>query len=131
MAKKLTVFLLVVSLVLGLLFTACPTDDEGTKASGTATATASGFGSLEGGDPISVTVTMLEGVITAVVVSGKDETVGYGASIISVAAAKIIEKNSIAAGVDAVSGPSAPTTRKAIKKAGEEAVAKIKRGEFD
>jgi hypothetical protein len=128
MAKKLSGLLLGIALS-GLLFMACSTGDDTTKTyTGTATATEN---SING--PLSVTVTMVDGVITNVVISGSDHV---GAEIMEKAPDQIlangnfnnIDKN-LTVAVDGYT--SATFTRDAIKKAGEAAVAKIKRGEFD
>jgi uncharacterized protein with FMN-binding domain len=127
MVKKWMVLFIALS---GLFFTACPAENETTDYdTGTATATAT---SINNG-PISVTVTMKDGVITNVLISGVDHV---GAEIIEKAPAQIlasgdfdhIEKK-LTTPVDGIS--SATVTRDAIKKAGEAAVAKIRNGEFD
>jgi hypothetical protein len=112
----------------GLLFMACSAENGATNYTGTATATASSINGL-----ISVTVTMEDGVITDVVVSGSDHV---GAEVIEKAHDQILASGDfnninkeLTTPVDGYS--SATVTRDNIKKAGEAAVAKIKSGEFD
>jgi uncharacterized protein with FMN-binding domain len=113
----------------GLLFIACPAENGTTDYNtGTATATASSINGL-----ISVTVTMKDGVVTDVVISGSDHV---GAEVLEKARGQILASGDFAhinkeltTPVDGYS--SATVTRDNIKKAGEEAVAKIRRGEFD
>jgi uncharacterized protein with FMN-binding domain len=120
MAKKLPAFLLII--FLGLLFMACPADETTEYDTGTATATAAGAMGI-----LTVTVTMDAGVIIDVVITGSDST-SYGEPVIATAKDRIIANQDFDH-IDVVSG--ATLTRTAIKKAGDEAVAKIRRGEFD
>jgi fumarate reductase flavoprotein subunit len=132
MAKRFLILLSAVVLTLGFLLMGCPTEEESANnATGTATGSAQGYG-----DRVYVTITLENGVITNAIISGPKETVGYGDTFIQNAGALIVEKNSVDAGVDAVvsatpSGGRATVTPIAIKRAGAEAIAKIKRGEFD
>jgi uncharacterized protein with FMN-binding domain len=127
MVKKSDVFLLIMSVSV-LLFMACPADETTEYDTGTATATVA---SING--PISVIVTMEAGRITRVIVTGSDHV---GSEIIEKAEDQILDSQdfdhidkALTTPVDGYS--SATVTRDNIKKAGDEAVAKIRRGEFD
>jgi uncharacterized protein with FMN-binding domain len=102
---------------------ACPTDED-TQVYDTGTATAPATG---GAGMLTVTVTMEAGIITRVVISGPDSS-SYGGPVISTAEERVIDNQDFDH-IDVVS--QATYTRNAIKKAGEAAVAKIKKGDFD
>jgi fumarate reductase flavoprotein subunit len=84
--------------------------------SGTASATAQGFGG-----PVNVTVTISNGKITSVEADGPGETQGIGSRAIDILPGSIITANS--ADVDSLSGAS--VTSQAIKTAAREAIGKI------
>jgi fumarate reductase flavoprotein subunit len=86
------------------------------NATGTASATAAGFG----GD-ITVTITMVAGYITEVQVTGDDETPNVGSVAVAKAPDSIKKNNSSA--VDVISG--ATFTSDGIKTAAQEAINKI------
>jgi uncharacterized protein with FMN-binding domain len=108
---------------------ACPAENKTTDYdTGTATATVT---SING--PLSVTVTMNAGTITDVEISGNDHV---GAEVIAKARDQILASGNfdninkqLTTPVDGYS--SATVTRDNIKKAGEQALAKIRSGEFD
>jgi uncharacterized protein with FMN-binding domain len=142
-------FLFVTICVLLILpgLTGCPTDGEPGqtgpspiegKPSGTATAAGDGFarsqyylmeGALDYGREITVTVTLDEGYITDVVISGPDESGAYGQVIIQKAPAVIKAKNTFDVNIRDVDAVSiATSTLKGIKDAGNGAIDKIKAG---
>jgi major membrane immunogen (membrane-anchored lipoprotein) len=127
MVKKKKGLLMALIPVLSLAFTSCPTGDDDDNGYDTGTATGSSKGYVS---DVIVTITMEGGTITDAVISG-NESPGYGAPLILQAPAIIKQKNS----VDLVNGvdvsTAATTTLKAIKAAGNEAINKIKKGEFD
>lgn len=159
--KFLLIFGLLISLVLMTGIISCPLDDpilddleeppppvvpdpEDPLYNGTATAFGKGFASgidkdiyfnehPEGlGRDVTVTVTMVDSYITAVVIDGPDETPGFGGALMVNIIPKIIEKNSFNIGRREVDGMAGATrTYEGIKEGGEKAVEKIKAEEFD
>jgi fumarate reductase flavoprotein subunit len=87
--------------------------------SGTATATAQGFG----GD-VTVTLTVASGKITEAVVEGPSETAEIGGAVISAVAAQITGRNSCE--IDMVAGATITST--AVKTAALECLNKIVNG---
>ncbi|MDR2742505.1 MAG: FMN-binding protein [Treponema sp.] len=122
MGKRIS-YLLFVFAALCLVFASCPADpgpENGTEDPNTATGTSYGYENKL----ISVTITQKDGVITSVKITG-EQTPGIGALVIRDAPAMIKEKNSVDAGVDAVTSSTAIVTKTAIKEAGNKAIAEI------
>ncbi|MDR0730073.1 MAG: FMN-binding protein [Treponema sp.] len=120
MRKKILNLLFMLE-VFCLFFAGCPNDSgNGTEDTNTATGTSYGYENKL----ISVTITMKDGVITDVTITG-EQTPGIGSVVIRDAPAKIKEKNSVDAGVDAVTSSTAVVTKAAIKEAGNKAIAEI------
>jgi hypothetical protein len=120
--KRISCLLLVLA-VLCLIFAGCPADpapENGTEDPNTATGTSYGYENKL----ISVTITMKDGVIIDVKITG-EQTPGIGSLVIRDAPALIKEKNSVDAGVDAVTSSTATVTKAAIKVAGNKAIAEI------
>ena len=119
MRKLLTAALAALTLLAGL--SACASGGGGGgapigNATGTASATAPGFG----GD-VTVTLTLANGIITEVTVAGDAETPTVGGVAITKAPGLIKKYNS--ADIDAISG--ATITSSAIKAAGQAAIQKV------
>ena len=122
-AKTLLVLLAVSALLLGVFF-ACASTPSGPapigNASGTATGTAKGYENKE----ITVTITMVDGFITDVVITGQ-QTAGFGENAIMRAPA-IIKRNNNPK-IDTIS--SATFTSVAISEAAQSAVDQIVKGQ--
>ena len=119
-----------------------PEEQEEPKAignySGTATAEGGGFASTswvyeyehgDYGSPITVTVTMVDGWITSVIIDGPNETPDIGGAFIANAPNVIKAKNTFdltKKDVDSVSAASAGETFNGIKEAGNKAIEEIK-----
>ncbi len=116
MKKRMLGWLLSLVMLLGIPF-AC--GGEAVQViSGTATGTAKGFG----GD-VNVTITLEEGRITGVVITGENETEGIGKTAVAEFPQIIVENNAI---VDTYSGATfAQYTREAIKEAAAQALAAL------
>ena len=99
-----------------LIIAGCASQAKTGGASGTAAATAQGFG----GD-VTVTVTMENGKITRVEADGPNETQGIGSRAITMLPQRMVEQNTVA--VDALSG--ATMTSQGLLEAAKEAAAKI------
>lgn len=123
--KKQTLILLLLCTLASFVFFACPAEED-TPAreydTGTASATVTG-----GDGPLTVTITMLAGQITDVRITGQDYY-SYGRPAIETAKDRILAHQDFDH-LDVISG--ATITPKAIAQAGKQAIAKIKRGEFD
>jgi hypothetical protein len=121
MGKNISIlFVLVASC---MVFVGCPGDpspENGTDNINTATGSSYGYENKL----ISVTITKENGVIIDVKIAG-EQTPGIGDLVIRDAPAKIKEKNSVDAGVDAVTSSTAMVTKAAIKDAGNKAIAEI------
>jgi uncharacterized protein with FMN-binding domain len=123
MNRTATVLYLAVLLVFCFGVAGCPSDNpEPEYNTGTATARKRGFS----GEFITVTITLTEGVITSATVTGAD-TPDRGQVVINRAGAEMEQKNTVE--IDTLSGST--ITSNAIRETGREALAKIKRGEFD
>jgi uncharacterized protein with FMN-binding domain len=123
MSKKVTVLFFAGLLIFCFGLTGCPSDDPGPEYNtGTATVKRQGYT----GNLITVTITLTEGVITAARVTGADST-DRGQIVINRAGAEMVQKNTVE--IDTLTGST--VTSNAIREAGREALAKIKRGEFD
>lgn len=130
MMKNKTAILFIALAVLGFMFTGCPTDSEednrhsayGTPPfTNTVTGQASG-GHAGGTAKVVITLTLADGYITAVDLSGSTgNTTGYGSRVIDIAPAEIIAKNSVE--IDKVSG--ATITWEALVAAGKAALGQI------
>jgi hypothetical protein len=156
MKKRGLAGLIFVLLLLPLLLTGCPVEDEDTNKdkpppvvepepepyipvaignyTGTGSGTGNGFGNspahLEDhgfiGKPITVTVTMEAGWIKTVNIDGPDESAGFGAVLVDTLPAKIKEYNTFDLS-NLVDGlSSASYTYRGIKEGGEKAIEVIK-----
>jgi uncharacterized protein with FMN-binding domain len=87
-----------------------------------------GSGSVNGytGSPVIVSLTLVNGFITNVDIT-HNESPEFGALIIDDALVAIQDTNS-SAGIDAITSPTVPDTRRAIKGAVEKALKKIAEG---
>jgi uncharacterized protein with FMN-binding domain len=129
MTKKLLV-VLAVAAVLSLGLSACfveydpddlPQGEPFGTSSGTAKGTAQGYGGS-----IEVTLTLANGYIDTIEISGPGETPAIGGLLIKNAPESIKKANSF----DAISSASAVFTRDGIIKAGNQALSEITGGAF-
>jgi fumarate reductase flavoprotein subunit len=103
-------------MLITLLVVSCATQGKASGVSGTASASADGFGGT-----ITVTVIMENGKITNVEADGPDETQGIGSRALMMLPARMVENNSVE--VDILSGAS--ISSQGIINAAREAAAKI------
>jgi fumarate reductase flavoprotein subunit len=130
MTRKLlvaTVALVAISFGLAACFVEYDPDDvpQGVVM-GTHSGTAIGRDQGYHGNPITVTLTLNNGLITEVIITGPMETPAVGGVLIKSAPATIKNANSL----DAISGATAEFTRDGIIRAGKKALFEITNGEY-